>query len=105
MNPDIRQMLLYGTGGEKFNMEYKSSRWSGTYSGGWEGAIPNLIRRYEQTKSNGIRQWIEQFMSMRACSTCRGSRLRKDILAVTIQGKNIGEISSMSIEDLKLIFR
>ena len=104
MSPDVRQMLLYGTGGEKFNMEYKSSRWSGTYSGGWEGAIPNLIRRYEQTKSNGIRQWIEQFMSMRACSTCRGSRLRKDILAVTIQGKNIGEISSMSIDDLNSFF-
>jgi len=104
MSPHIRQVLLYGTGGEKFEMEYNSSRWSGIYSGGWEGAIPNLMRRYTQTKSNGIRQWIEQFMSMRECSTCEGSRLRKETLAVSIQGKNIGSISSMSIEDLSLFF-
>ena len=48
-------------------LQYSSDRWSGTYSGGWEGAIPNLMRRYKQTKSNGVREWIEQFMSMRDC--------------------------------------
>ena len=45
MNPNVRHMLLYGTGDKKFKMDYSSERWSGTYSGGWEGAIPNLMRR------------------------------------------------------------
>ena len=58
-------------------MEYSSKRWNGTYSGGWEGAIPNLVRRYTQTKSSGIREWIEQFMSMKSCSGCDGTRLKK----------------------------
>ena len=105
ISPNVRQVLLYGTGNQKFKMEYNSARWSGTYSGGWEGAIPNLMRRYTQTKSNGIRQWIEQFMSMRSCSSCNGRRLRKDILAVTVQQKNIGEISAMSIEELAVFFK
>ena len=104
LNSEIRQMLLYGTGDEKFNMEYSSSRWSGTYSGGWEGAIPNLMRRYTQTKSPGIRAWIEQFMSMRPCSDCSGARLRKETLAVTINKMNIGKISAMSVQELHDFF-
>ena len=89
MDPNVRQMLLYGTGDKKFKMDYSSDRWSGTYSGGWEGAIPNLMRRYTQTKSSGIREWIEQFMSMRPCSDCKGARLRKETLGVMINEKNI----------------
>ena len=105
MDPNIRQILLYGTGDKKFKMDYSSERWSGTYSGGWEGAIPNLMRRYTQTKSSGIREWIEQFMSMRPCSDCKGARLRKETLGVMINEKNIGHVSSMSIRDLNVHFR
>jgi len=104
LNTDVRHILLYGTGQRKINMEYSSDRWSGIYSGGWEGVIPNLMRRYTQTKSTGIRSWIEQFMSMRQCSNCKGSRLRSESLAVNIQQKNIGEISSIPIEDLRKFF-
>ena len=104
MDPNIRQILLYGTGDKKFKMDYSSERWSGTYSGGWEGAIPNLMRRYTQTKSSGIREWIEQFMSMRPCSDCKGARLRKQTLGVLINEKNIGHVSSMSIRDLNVFF-
>ena len=104
MDPNIRQILLYGTGDKKFKMDYSSERWSGTYSGGWEGAIPNLMRRYTQTKSSGIREWIEQFMSMRPCSDCKGARLRKETLGVMINEKNIGHVSSMSIRDLNVFF-
>ena len=104
MDPPVRQILLYGTGEQKFKMEYSSERWSGTYTGGWEGAIPNLMRRYTQTKSSGIREWIEQFMSMRPCSDCGGARLRKETLGVTINGKNIGQISALSIQDLSEFF-
>ena len=105
MDPNVRQVLLYGTGDQKFKMQYSSQRWSGTYTGGWEGAIPNLMRRYTQTKSSGIREWIEQFMSMRPCSDCGGARLRKETLGVIINEKNIGHVSSMSIQDLSDFFQ
>jgi len=105
MDPSVRQMLLYGTGDKKFKMDYSSERWSGTYSGGWEGAIPNLMRRYTQTKSSGIREWIEQFMSMRPCFDCKGARLRKETLGVMINENNIGHVSSMSIRDLNIFFQ
>ena len=105
MDPNVRQVLLYGTGDQKFKMQYSSQRWSGTYTGGWEGAIPNLMRRYTQTKSSGIREWIEQFMSMRPCSDCGGARLRKETLGVIINKKNIGHVSSMSIQDLSDFFQ
>ena len=105
IDPDVRQMLLYGTGDQKFKMQYNSERWSGTYTGGWEGAIPNLMRRYTQTKSSGIREWIEQFMSMRPCSDCGGARLRKETLGVLINEKNIGQVSSLSIHELSDFFQ
>ena len=83
LNKNIRQILLNGTGDKKLKMDYSSERWSGTYTGGWEGTIPNLMRRYKQTKSNHIRDWIEQFMSMRPCPKCLGSRLKEESRAVT----------------------
>ena len=104
LDNEIKRILLNGTGKEKFKMEYASSRWEGTYSGGWEGAIPNLMRRYSQTKSQGIRQWIEQFMSMRPCSGCSGMRLRKETLSVSINDKNIGQVSAMPIQLLSNFF-
>jgi len=86
-------------------MSYSSDRWTGTYNGGWEGAIPNLIRRYKQTKSSGIREWIEQFMSMSSCSSCEGTRLKKESRAVLINNKNLGELSSMSVKELRVFFK
>ena len=104
LDRDIRNMLLTGTGDQKLKMKYSSERWSGTYTGGWEGAIPNLMRRYKQTKSNHIRDWIEQFMSMRPCPECSGSRLKEESRAVTIGEKSLGEISSYSIKNVKTFF-
>ena len=104
LDTDIRTILLMGTGSTKVKMEYSSERWSGTYTGGWEGAIPNLMRRYKQTKSNHIRDWIEQFMRMRACPKCSGSRLRPESRSVTIDSKNLGEISTYSIKNIKIFF-
>ena len=104
LNKDIRYILMYGSGSTKYKMNYSSDRWTGTYNGGWEGAIPNLIRRYKQTKSNGIREWIEQFMSMRPCSSCGGTRLKKESRSVLINNKNLGDISSMSVKNLQTFF-
>ena len=74
-------------------------------SGGWEGTVENLMRRHAQTKSSGIREWIEQFMSMRPCSSCNGTRLKDQTLAVTINNMNIGEVSSMSVKDISSFFK
>ena len=104
LDPKVREMLLVGTGGKKLKMEYSSDRWSGTYTGGWEGVVPNLMRRYKQTKSNHIRDWIEQFMSMKSCPKCLGSRLKKESRSVTINDKSLGEISSYPIKEVKDFF-
>lgn len=104
LDREIREMLLNGTGSKRLKMEYSSERWSGTYTGGWEGTIPNLMRRYKQTKSNHIRDWIEQFMRMRACSECDGSRLKEETRAVTIGNINLGQVSSYSIKNAKGFF-
>ena len=103
LDPKVREILLMGTGVKKLKMKYSSTRWSGTYTGGWEGVISNLMRRYKQTKSNHIRDWIEQFMSMKPCPKCSGSRLKKESRAVTISETSIGQLSSYPIKQLSLI--
>ena len=104
LDPKIREMLLVGTGNKKLQMEYSSNRWSGTYTGGWEGVIPNLMRRYKQTKSNHIRDWIEQFMSMKPCPDCEGSRLKKESRSVTVNNTSFGTLSSYPIKEIKVFF-
>ena len=101
----IREILLFGTGKQTLTMNYTSKRWSGTYTGGWEGAVANLERRYGQTKSSNIRKWIEQFMSMSHCPKCNGTRLREESLAVMVGGCNLGTISAMTIKDGKKFFK
>lgn len=104
LDKNVRHMLLYGTGDNVFKMEYSSKRWTGTYSGGWEGAVHNLNRRYRQTQSSHIREWIEQFMSLKPCPECKGSRLRPESIAVQIGDKNLGDISSLSIVNAQKFF-
>ncbi len=105
LDAKIREMLLFGTGSKKMKMTYSSQKWTGTYEGGWEGAIPNLMRRYKQTKSGHIRGWIEQFMSMRPCPECEGARLRLESRSVLINEKSLGDIASMSIKDALEFFQ
>ena len=100
IDPKVRELLLFGTGNNKFEMTYTSDRWSGTYRGGWEGTINNLMRRYTQTNSAHIRTWIEQYMRMRPCPECNGTRLKKESAAVTVGQINLGELSRMSIRSI-----
>ena len=104
LDRNIKEILLNGTGSKKLKMEYSSDRWTGTYTGGWEGTITNLMRRYKQTKSNHIREWIEQFMSMKSCLKCEGSRLKKESRSVMVDKRSLGELSSMPIEDILHVF-
>ena len=104
IDPKIRKVLLFGTGKDTLKMEYSSERWTGTYTGSWEGAVYNLERRYSQTKSSHIRQWIEQFMSMRSCPECEGTRLKKESRSVKISENNLGDISAMTIKQCRNYF-
>ncbi len=101
-----KKILLYGSGEEKIPMQWeaRSGAGKGEFKRPFEGVIPNLLRRYRETSSEEIRKWIEAYMTQRECPVCKGARLRKESLAILIGGKNIAEISSMSIDQAKLFF-
>ncbi len=91
--------LLYGTKGEKLKMERTTSYGSGTYLASFEGVINNLQRRYTESTSDTMRREIESLMSANDCHECGGARLSKEALSVTVNGKNIHEVCSLSITE------
>jgi len=97
---DIKEILLYGNGGEKLEMTYNSYSFSGSFHKSYEGIVPNLIRRYHSTSSESMKADIEKFMRSSPCSTCNGLRLKKEALAVKLNGHNIAEITRFSIKKL-----
>ena len=103
--PEQIHKLLYGTGGEKVRFRYEND-FGHTREAyvAFEGIVPNLERRYRETASDGIREFIEQFMSAKTCGTCKGHRLRKESLAVTVGGKNIAHVTSLSIREAQKFF-
>ena len=98
---DIYNMLLYGNGGERIKIDYDTRTFSGSYESAWEGIIPNLERRYRETSSDYTKSEIERYMTVSPCNTCHGKRLKKEALAVKINGKNIAELTDMGVGDLK----
>jgi len=101
----VRETLLFGTHqNEKITMAYKSEKFKGEYKGRFEGIIPNLQRRYSQTKSVRMREWIEKYMAIQNCPECRGTRIKKSSLAVTINKKNINELTQETIGTLLSFF-
>lgn len=98
---EIYDMLMYGNGGEKIEMSYSAYHFSGTYEKTWEGFATNLQRRYSQTQSEGVKWDIERYMRTSDCPVCKGKRLKKEALAVTVGGKNIADVCDMSVDDLK----
>ena len=96
----IYDMLMYGNGGEKIDLEYNVTHFSGSYKTAWEGFVTNLQRRYNQTSSEGVKWDIERYMRTSDCPACHGKRLKKEALAVTVGGKNIMEVCDMSVDDL-----
>ena len=103
MDKKVIDIILYGTKEKiKFSFKGESSQWS--YEGGFEGVIRNLERRFRETSSEYIRNEIGKYMNEKACSFCNGKRLKKESLAVTINGKNIIELTEMSIKKLYRFF-
>jgi len=103
MDKKVVDTILYGTKDKiKFSFKGETSQW--TYEGGFEGVIRNLERRFRETSSEYIRNEIGKYMNEKACSFCHGKRLKKESLAVTVKGKNIIELTEMSIKDLYKFF-
>ncbi len=98
----IQNVILRGTGKKEvtFRFEHQSGkgRGSGVYSSAFEGVIPHLERRYKQTESSGVRQWIEHYMSITDCPACHGARLRPEALAVILDRETIDSVTAMSIK-------
>lgn len=101
LSEDVRQMLIYGTDGRQVKVHYKGQRGEGVYDVTFEGLIRNVQRRYRETGSDVMKQEYEQFMRITPCKECKGQRLKKSSLAVTVSEKNIFEITNLSILNLQ----
>ncbi len=99
---EIRHMLIHGTDGRVVKVRYKGQRGEGIYDVAFEGLIRSMEKRYRETGSDAMKQEYEQFMRITPCKTCGGQRLKKEALAVTVGGKNIAEVTELSIEKLKV---
>ncbi len=97
---DVLRILLHGTDGREVKVYYKGQRGEGVYPVAFEGLIKNMERKYRETGSDIIKQEYETYMRITPCKECKGMRLKKESLAVTVSDKNIFEITAMSVRDL-----
>ncbi len=97
----IKNILINGTNGHSVKVYYKGQRGEGVYDVAFPGLIRNVEQRYRETGSDTMKQEYESFMRITPCKTCKGQRLKKESLAVTVADKNIYEITNLSIEKLK----
>lgn len=97
---EIKNILIYGTNGHSVKVYYKGQRGEGIYDIAFPGLIKNVEQRYKETGSDAMKQEYESFMRITPCKTCKGQRLKKESLAVTVGDKNIYEITALSIEKL-----
>ncbi len=109
LSKKIQDVLLFGSNGEEIKFEYEHTsgkgHGSGTYKSTFEGVVRHLERRYKQTDSNGVRQWIEGYMTISPCPACKGARLRPEALSVIIDRETIDSVSAMSIKQSDKFFK
>ena len=98
---DFLEKILYGTGNEEIDFEYTSSAGTRRFTAPFEGVIPTLERRHNETKSQGMRTFYEMYMSDSPCPECHGARLKKESLSVKVGSKNINELTDMPINKIK----
>ena len=98
---DFLNKILYGTGTEEIDFRYSSAAGERKFKAPFEGVIPTLERRYRETKSQGMRDFYEYYMTDSPCEACHGARLRKESLSVTVDCKNIQELTDMPIDRIK----
>ena len=105
MSEAAMHALLYGTGKEKITITYEGAHGVGTYATTFDGVIPTLERRYRETTSDAAKQAYEELMAEEPCPVCHGQRLKPEALAVTVNGKNLAQVSDMSIADARAFFQ
>lgn len=103
LSEQTKEILFYGTKGEKVNITYTNFRGTGTYEYQFDGIVNNLQKRYEET-SEVMRMEYEEYMTNITCPACKGKRLRPEVLAVTVGDKNISEVTELSVSDIKQFF-
>ena len=99
---EIKYVLIHGTDGKEIKVHYKGHRGEGVYDVAFEGLLRNVQRKYRETGSDVMKQEYEQFMRITPCEECKGQRLKKESLAVTVADKNIYEMTAMSVKKLNL---
>src|SRR4030081_3026028 len=105
LKPEDIEKILYGSGSERIVLTYQSkSGRSREYRAHYEGIIPNIERRFKETESDFIREDLQKYMARRPCPTCKGARLKPEVLAVTIAGRNIQEIVDYSVLSAREFF-
>lgn len=104
LSDEVLEIIFYGTKGEKLTLNYDQPRGRGTLTQPFEGLVRNLERRYRESASQSVHSEIEQYMSEHSCPTCKGKRLKKEVLAVTVGDKNIDEVCAMSVTDALAFF-
>ena len=95
------EKILYGTGDEEIDFEYSSYAGVRKFTAPFEGVLPTLDRRHSETKSQGMRDFYEMYMTNSECPVCHGARLKKEILSIKVGSKNINELTEMSIVKIK----
>ncbi len=99
-----REVILYGSGTRKLKFPYRAGGASGSYSEPWEGVLGNVMRRYEETTSEAVREQLDAFMTTQPCRVCGGSRLKPESLAVTVGGRSIGVVVDLSVAEALTFF-
>ncbi len=98
LSPEAQEGILLGSGKMKIRFPYHSKRFEGHYEDIWEGVVGNVERRYRETKSEAVRNQLEEYLSTLPCTACHGSRLSPQSLAVTVGGRSLGEVVALSID-------
>jgi excinuclease ABC subunit A len=97
LGDEVRHAILHGSGKMKIRFPYRAGGTKGNYEEVWEGVLANVERRYQETKSDAVREQLEEYMSTLPCTACGGSRLRPESLAVSVGGRSIGEIVDLPV--------
>jgi len=105
LDEKTKELILHGTDDEKYEVDFNTEKFEGEYSTKFEGVIPNIERRYRETEADFSRNKLEKFMLLKNCEACKGKRLRKDVLGITLNEKNIIEISALSISKARDFFK
>jgi len=104
LSQKVRDVLIYGSGAEEVEFFYEKNGKRFSYNKPFEGIIENLSQRYRETDSDSVRDEIERYMNIQPCPDCHGARLKKESLSITIDGRNISEITKLSIAEARRFF-